>query len=118
MSLNNPQQPDFLLSLADDTDIIPWISNPLQLDDHNIADIASLEKQLNHIVPALEVASEDLSLHIERLVDEISCSASHLPYDLQFMCDGALFVQVKSYHSWHERQGTNSLLSCLIDGLP
>ena len=118
MSLNNPQQPDFLLSLADDTDIIPWISNPLQLDDHNIADIASLEKQLNHIVPALEVASEDLSLHIERLIDEISCSASRLLYDLQFMRGGALSVQVKSYHGWQERQGTNGLLSCLIDGFP
>ena len=88
------QQPDFLLSLADDTDIVPWINNLLQHEDHDIADIASLEKQLNHIVPALEVASEDLSLHIERLIDEISRSASRLPYDLQFMRDGALSVQV------------------------
>ena len=77
-----------------------------------------LEKQLNPIVPALEVASEDLSLHIERLTDEISRSASRLPYDLQFMRDGTLSVQVKSYHGWHERQGTNGLLNCLIDGLP
>jgi hypothetical protein len=26
MALNNPQRPDFLLSLADDTDIVPWIN--------------------------------------------------------------------------------------------
>ncbi len=58
------------------------------------SDIASLEKQLGQIVPALEIASEDLSLHIERLIDEISRSASRLPYDLQFMRDGALSVQV------------------------
>ncbi|KAH9990814.1 Golgi complex component 7-domain-containing protein [Russula vinacea] len=50
--------------------------------------------RLSHIVPALEIASEDLSLHIERLIDEISRSASRLPYDLQFMRDGALSVQV------------------------
>jgi hypothetical protein len=80
--------------------------------------MVSLEKQLNHIVPALDVVPEDLSLHIERLVDEISRSASHLPYDVQFVCDGALSVQVKSYHDWHERQGTSGLLSCLIDGFP
>ena len=112
------QQPDFLLSLADDTDIVPWINNLLQHEDQHIEDIASLEKQLNHIVPALEVASEDLSLHIERLIDEIPRSASRLPYDLQFMRGGALSVQVKSYHGWQERQGTNDLVSCLIDDLP
>jgi hypothetical protein len=84
----------------------------------DVADIASLEKQLNHIVPALEVASEDLSLHIECLIDEISRSASRLHYDLQFMRGGALSVQVKSYHGWHERQGMNGLLSGSIDGLP
>ncbi|KAI0297908.1 Golgi complex component 7-domain-containing protein [Russula brevipes] len=94
MSLNDPQQPDFLLSLDNDTDIVPWINNLLQQDDRDTSDIASLEKQLNHIVPALEVASEDLSLHVERLIDEISRSSSRLPYDLQYMRDGALSVQI------------------------
>ena len=89
MSLHNPQQ----LPLSDDTDIVSWINNLLQHENHDLPDIASLEKQLNHIVPALEVASEDLTLHIERLIDEISRSASRLPYDLQFMRDGALSVQ-------------------------
>src|SRR6266852_1731138 len=84
------QQPD----LDDDADIVTWINNLLQHDDHDSSDIVSLEKQLSHIVPTLEIASEDLSLHIERLIDEISRSASRLPYDLQFMRDGALSVQV------------------------
>ena len=35
-----------------------------------------------------------ISLHIECLIDEVSHSASCLPYDLQFMHDGALFIQV------------------------
>ena len=89
------QQPNshFLVSLDSDTRVLPWINNLLQNDDRDPSDIASLEKQLNRIVPALEVASEDLSLHIERLIDEISRSASRLPYDLQFMRDGALSVQ-------------------------
>ncbi len=96
MSPEDTQQPEFLFSLDGDTDIVPWINKILQHDDHDIdsSDIASLEKQLSHIVPALEIASEDLSLHIERLIDEISRSASRLPYDLQFMRDGALSVQV------------------------
>ena len=94
MSPEDTQQPDFLYSLDDDTDIVPWINNLLQHGDEDSSEIASLEKRLSHIVPALEIASEDLSLHIERLIDEISRSASRLPYDLQFMRDGALSVQV------------------------
>ena len=118
MALNNPQRPDFLLSLADDTDIVPWINITYFNTRTNTLQTSRLEKQLNFIVPALEVASEDLSLHIERLIDEISRSASRLLYDLQFMRGGALSVQVKSYHGWQERQGTNGLVSCLIDDLP
>ncbi|KAF8494451.1 Golgi complex component 7-domain-containing protein [Russula emetica] len=90
MSREDAQQ----LDLDDNTDIVSWINNLLQHDDHDVSDIVSLEKQLSHIVPALEIASEDLSLHIERLIDEISRSATRLPYDLQFMRDGALSVQV------------------------
>ncbi|KAI0299011.1 hypothetical protein B0F90DRAFT_1730059 [Multifurca ochricompacta] len=102
------RQPDFLLSLDNindndndddngDNGIVSWINNLLQHDEHNeSSNLASLEKHLNHIVPALEIASEDLSLHIERLIDEISRSASRLPYDLHFMRDGALSVQLHS----------------------
>jgi hypothetical protein len=96
MSREDTQQPD--PDLDDDADIVLWINNLLQHDDNDSSDISldisSLEKQLSNIVPALEIASEDLSLHIERLIDEISRSASRLPYDLQFMRDGALSVQV------------------------
>ncbi|KAI9455416.1 Golgi complex component 7-domain-containing protein [Russula earlei] len=91
--LNSHPPDDFLLSLDDDIDIVSWINNLLQSDTPATSDIAILEKQLSHFVPALEVASEDLSLHIERLIDEISRSASRLPYDLQFMRDGALSLQ-------------------------
>ena len=35
-----------------------------------------------------------ISLHIECLIDEVSRSASCLPYDLQFMHNGTLSVQV------------------------
>ena len=90
MSREDTQQPN----LDDDADIVTWINNLLQHDDPDSSDISSLEKRLSHIVPTLEIASEDLSLHIERLIDEISRSASRLPYDLQFMRDGALSVQV------------------------
>ncbi|KAH9964963.1 Golgi complex component 7-domain-containing protein [Russula dissimulans] len=94
MSHPHPPDSDFLISLRNDTDIVSWINNLIQYDNSVNSDIASLDKQLNHIIPALEVASEDLSLHIERLIDEISRSASRLPYDLQFMRDGALSVQL------------------------
>ncbi|KAI0252328.1 Golgi complex component 7-domain-containing protein [Lactifluus subvellereus] len=97
MSLNavgDPQQADLLLSLDSGSDIVSWINNLLQRDADHPSDLVSLEKHLNHIIPTLEVASEDLSLHIERLIDEISRSASRLPYDLHFMRDGALSVQI------------------------
>ncbi|KAH9029248.1 Golgi complex component 7-domain-containing protein [Lactarius pseudohatsudake] len=87
-------QPDFFRSLDSDIDPVSWINNLLQNGAREPSDLSSLEKHLNNIIPALEVASEDLSLHIERLIEEISRSASRLPYDLHFMRDGALSVQV------------------------
>ncbi|KAH9177323.1 Golgi complex component 7-domain-containing protein [Lactarius sanguifluus] len=87
-------QPDFFRSLDSDIDPVSWINNLLQNGAHEPSDLSSLEKHLNNIIPTLEVASEDLSLHIERLIEEISRSASRLPYDLHFMRDGALSVQV------------------------
>ncbi|KAI9435548.1 oligomeric Golgi complex subunit 7 [Lactarius indigo] len=87
-------QPDFFRSLDSDIDPVSWINNLLQDGAREPSDLSSLEKHLNNIIPALEVASEDLSLHIERLIEEISRSASRLPYDLHFMRDGALSVQV------------------------
>ncbi|KAF8259921.1 Golgi complex component 7-domain-containing protein [Lactarius quietus] len=88
------QQPDFFRSLDSDIDPVSWINNLLQTGAHEASDLTSLEKHLNNVIPALEVASEDLSLHIERLIEEISRSASRLPCDLHFMRDGALSVQV------------------------
>ena len=88
------QQPDFFRSLDSDIDPVSWINNLLQNGAHEPLDLNSLEKHLNNVIPALEVTSEDLSLHIERLIEEISRSASRLPYDLHFMRDGALSVQV------------------------
>jgi hypothetical protein len=87
------QPPDFFRSLDSDIDPVSWINNLLQDSAHEPSDLTSLEKHLNNVIPALEVASEDLSLHIERLIEEISRSASRLPYDLHFMRDGALSVQ-------------------------
>jgi hypothetical protein len=96
ISLNNPQQPDFLLSLADDTDIVPWIDNLLQHEDHNITDIASLDKQLNHIVPALEVASEDLSLHI---VSSAASLRARVPWFVTVIRLNHSFMTQTSYHA-------------------
>ena len=94
MNPGDTQQPDFFHSLDSDIDPVSWINDLLQNGAHEPSDLTSLEKHLNNIIPALEVASEDLSLHIERLIEEISRSASRLPYDLHFMRDGALSVQV------------------------
>src|ERR1700677_585470 len=92
--LMDTQQPDFFRSLDSDIDPVSWINNLLQNGAREPSDLNSLEKHLNNVIPALEVASEDLSLHIERLIEEISRSASRLPYDLHFMRDGALSVQI------------------------
>ncbi|KAI9459880.1 Golgi complex component 7-domain-containing protein [Lactarius psammicola] len=94
MDPGDTQQPDFFRSLDSDIDPVSWVNDLLQNGAREPSDLSSLEKHLNNIIPALEVASEDLSLHIERLIEEISRSASRLPYDLHFMRDGALSVQV------------------------
>ncbi|KAI0776419.1 Golgi complex component 7-domain-containing protein [Irpex lacteus] len=55
--------------------------------------LSDLDKRVTNLVGTLELASEDTSLQVERIIDDISRGASRLTYDLHFMRDGALSLQ-------------------------
>ena len=91
--------PDFLDglgTLADDDDVVEWINGLLDEKDEQGSgnpDLNSLDRYVSRLIPSLDVASEDVSSNLERLIDEISRSTSRLSYDLHFMRDGATSLQ-------------------------
>ncbi|KAA1474068.1 hypothetical protein DENSPDRAFT_931393 [Dentipellis sp. KUC8613] len=87
---------DDLGSLESREDVLSWLNGVLNVTDDGspIFDLNSLDKHVSRVVASLDVASEDVSSQLERLIDDISRSASRLSYDLHFMRDGALSLQV------------------------
>ncbi|TFY63683.1 hypothetical protein EVG20_g6212 [Dentipellis fragilis] len=87
---------DDLGSLESREDVVSWLNGVLSMADDAspILDLNSLDKHVSRVVASLDVASEDVSSQLERLIDDISRSASRLSYDLHFMRDGALSLQV------------------------
>ncbi|KAI0315113.1 oligomeric Golgi complex subunit 7 [Amylostereum chailletii] len=84
---------DTLGALESNDEIISWINGVLDVGDDADGDLVALDKHVSRLIASFDVASEDVSLQLERLIDDISRSASRLPYDLHFMRDGALSLQ-------------------------
>ncbi|KAI0341543.1 hypothetical protein BDW22DRAFT_1359147 [Trametopsis cervina] len=93
---------ELLSSLSEHEDVVSWINEVLAIDApatngntpfESAAGLNELDKRVTHLVGTLELASEDTSLQVERLIDDISRGASRLTYDLHFMRDGALSLQ-------------------------
>lgn len=86
---------DLLASLESHADVVSWINGALedQLGDGGPLELTELDRRVSSLVGALEIASEDTSANVERLIDDISRSATRLTYDLHFMRDGALSLQ-------------------------
>ncbi|KZT10561.1 uncharacterized protein LAESUDRAFT_721945 [Laetiporus sulphureus 93-53] len=87
---------NLLNSLESSTDAISWINEvlePRQEGSENEADLIELDKRISSLTGTLEIASEDTSAEVERLIDDISRGAARLTYDLHFMRDGALSLQ-------------------------
>lgn len=101
-SYNVSQLPaEILKSLDDDIDVISWVNNildqpdsehPSSMDSSSLG-LADLDRRVSHLVGMLELASEDTSAQVERIIDDISRGSSRLTYDLHFMRDGALALQ-------------------------
>lgn len=87
---------DLLASLESHEDVVAWINDALdpdQLGEGAPMELTELDHRVSNLVGALEIASEDTSANVERLIDDISRSATRLTYDLHFMRDGALSLQ-------------------------
>ncbi|EPS95322.1 hypothetical protein FOMPIDRAFT_20550, partial [Fomitopsis schrenkii] len=92
----NMASTDLLASLESYDDVVSWINDaldPNQLCDGAPMELTELDRRVSSLVGALEIASEDTSANVERLIDDISRSATRLTYDLHFMRDGALSLQ-------------------------
>lgn len=55
--------------------------------------MTELDRRVSHLVGTLEIASEDTSAQVDRLIEDISRGASRLTYDLHFMRESALSLQ-------------------------
>lgn len=82
---------ELLASLENHTDVVSWINENLDAD--TTLELTELDRRVASLVGMLEIASEDTSVEVERLIDNISRGASRLTYDLHFMRDGALSLQ-------------------------
>ncbi|KAI8986804.1 Golgi complex component 7-domain-containing protein [Trametes punicea] len=89
---------ELLSSLEDHPDVISWINDILGVSDEpsdteRSTALTELDRRVSHLVGTLEIASEDTSTQVDRLIEDISRSASRLTYDLHFMRDSALSLQ-------------------------
>lgn len=88
---------DLLDSLEKHDDVVSWINAVLDVDAAPGAvpaapqpgALGELDRRVTQLVGTLELASEDTSLQVERMIDDISRGASRLTYDLHFMREGA-----------------------------
>ncbi|KAL4253669.1 Conserved oligomeric Golgi complex subunit 7 [Abortiporus biennis] len=90
---------DILASLEDDVDVVTWINDVIESSDETNKDqdasehLVDMDRKVTYLIGALDLATEDTSSQVERIIDDISRGASRLTYDLHFMRDGALSLQ-------------------------
>ncbi|KAI0777552.1 Golgi complex component 7-domain-containing protein [Trametes elegans] len=89
---------ELLSSLENQSDVIAWINDILDAaeepsDAERSNALTELDRRVSHLVGTLEIASEDTSAQVDRLIEDISRGASRLTYDLHFMRESALSLQ-------------------------
>ncbi|KAF7376288.1 Expansin-like EG45 domain-containing protein [Mycena sanguinolenta] len=84
---------DLISSLEESPDIVSWINDTLTVEDGTELSLTDLDQHVNHLVSTLDLACEDTSSELERLIDDVSRGVPRLAYDLHFMKDGALSLQ-------------------------
>ncbi|KAF7361746.1 Expansin-like EG45 domain-containing protein [Mycena venus] len=86
---------ELISSLEESPDIVSWINDTLT-PDSDIAEpvgLTDLDQHVNHLVSTLDLACEDTSSQLERIIDDVSRGVPRLTYDLHFMKDGAVSLQ-------------------------
>ncbi|KAI0367247.1 hypothetical protein BV20DRAFT_981512 [Pilatotrama ljubarskyi] len=89
---------ELLSSLESHPDVVSWINDVLGVtqgpsDVERSTALTELDRRVSHLVGTLEIASEDTSAQVDRLIEDISRGASRLTYDLHFMRESALSLQ-------------------------
>ncbi|PPQ77186.1 hypothetical protein CVT25_011032 [Psilocybe cyanescens] len=82
-------------SLEQYEDVISWINDtitPNDLDD-SVIDLTDLDHEITQLLTTLDIAAEDTSAQLERIIDDVSRGIPRLAYDLHFMKDGASTLQ-------------------------
>ncbi|KAJ7346796.1 Golgi complex component 7-domain-containing protein [Mycena albidolilacea] len=87
---------DLISSLEESPDIVSWINDTLTTSDTAEPEplgLTDLDQHVNHLVSTLDLACEDTSAQLERIIDDVSRGVPRLTYDLHFMKDGATSLQ-------------------------
>jgi conserved oligomeric Golgi complex subunit 7 len=81
-------------------DVLSWLNHALDRDpdadaddrsgDKQSASLAWLDHRLLQLISAVDVAQQDTSAQLERLLDDVSRTIPRISYDLHFMNDAAL----------------------------
>lgn len=82
-------------SLEQYEDVIPWINDTLSVSDDSdeTVDLVELDHHITQLLTTLDIACEDTSAQLERIIEDVSRGIPRLAYDLHFMKDGALTFQ-------------------------
>ncbi|KAI0703174.1 Golgi complex component 7-domain-containing protein [Earliella scabrosa] len=89
---------DVLNTLEAHSDVVSWINDILEVSEEpseaeRSTALTELDRRVSHLVGVMEIASEDTSAQVDRLIEDISRGASRLTYDLHFMRESALSLQ-------------------------
>ncbi|KAF8813790.1 hypothetical protein BYT27DRAFT_7206569 [Phlegmacium glaucopus] len=85
-------------SLEQYDDVVSWINDTLVTNDADDSsplhiDLTQLDHQITQLLTTLDIAAEDTSTQLERIIDDVSRGIPRLAYDLHFMKDGASTLQ-------------------------
>lgn len=87
-------------SLEHHDDVIAWINDTLQTYDGSYppsqpgTELNDLDQQIMQLLATLDIASEDTSTQLEQIIDDVSRTIPRLTYDLHFLKDNALSLQL------------------------
>ena len=84
-------------SLEQYEDVVSWINDTLTPSaadsSQTTIDLTELDHQITQLLTTLDIAAEDTSTQLERIIDDVSRGIPRLAYDLHFMKDGASTLQ-------------------------
>ena len=81
---------EFISSLEKYDDALEWINDTLNDD---MPELAELDQHVTQLIATLDVAYDDASSQLERIIDDVSRGVSRLTYDLHSMKDAASSLQ-------------------------